>query len=76
MNENKIPHMETIKATAELLNLPVFFVRQKVLSGEIVAVKAGKKYLVNVDYLIEYLNTSFIREGAEQDSAAAPMDRQ
>ena len=56
----KIPHMETIKATAKLLNIPENFVRQKVLSGEIVAVTAGRKYLVNVDKLIEYLNTNTV----------------
>lgn len=53
-----IPHMETIKAAAKLLGLPEHFVRQKVISGEIVAVKAGSKYLVNVDKFIEYLNTT------------------
>jgi len=41
MNENKIPRMETIQATAELLNLPVFYVRQRVLNGEFPAVRAG-----------------------------------
>lgn len=58
MYENtKIPHMETIKRTAKLFGLAEYFVRQKVLSGEIVAVKAGRKYLVNVDKFAEYLNT-------------------
>lgn len=66
MYENtKIPHMETIKKTAKLFGLAEYFVRQKVLSGEIVAVKAGCKYLVNVDKFAEYLNTH--TEGAEQD---------
>lgn len=53
-----IPHMETIRNTAKLFGLAEHFVRQLVLSGEIVAVKAGCKYLVNVDKLAEYLNTS------------------
>lgn len=61
-----IPHMETIKNTAKMLGLAEHFIRKKVLSGEIVAVKAGCKYLVNVDKLIEYLNTH--TEGAEQES--------
>lgn len=70
MYENtKIPHMETIKKTAKLFGLAEYFVRQKVLSGEIVAVKAGCKYLVNVDKFAEYLNTH--TEGAgEQDTGA------
>ena len=52
-----IPKMETIKNTAKLFGLPEHFIRQKAISGEIVAVKAGCKYLVNVDKLAEYLNT-------------------
>lgn len=55
--------METIKNTAALFNLPVHFVRQKVNSGEIVAVRAGNRYLVNVDKLAEYLNSSTITDG-------------
>lgn len=60
-----IPRMESIKNTAKLLHLPEYFVRQKVLAGEIVAVKAGAKYLVNVDKLIEYLNTGVSDEDKE-----------
>lgn len=63
-----IPRMETIKNTAQLFGLAEHFVRQLVIKGEIVAVKAGCKYLVNVDKLAEYLNTSRVTEqtGAEQ----------
>lgn len=61
MNDNlKIPRMETIKRTAELFGLPVHFVRTKVASGEVVAVRAGKRFLVNVDKFAEYLNSSTI----------------
>ena len=59
-NSLKIPRMETIKATAALFNLPVHFVRSKVASGEVVAVRAGKRFLVNVDKFAEYLNSSTI----------------
>lgn len=61
-----IPHMASIKKTAELFGLPVHFVRQKVTSGEIFAVKAGNRYLVNVERLAEYLNTNKIHP-EEQD---------
>lgn len=65
-NEIKIPRMESIKATAALFNLPVHFVRCKVASGEVVAVRAGKRFLVNVDKFAEYLNSSTITpEGNE-----------
>lgn len=53
----KIPQMATIKNTAKLFGLSEYFIRQKVLCGEIVSVKTGNKYLVNVDKFAEYLNT-------------------
>lgn len=62
--ETKIPHMETIKRTAELFGLPVHFVRCKVSSGEVVAVRAGRKFLVNVDKFAEYLNSATIENEA------------
>ena len=69
MNDTlNIPRMETIKKTAELFGLPVHFVRSKVSSGEVVAVRAGKRFLVNVDKFAEYLNTSTIKqESASED---------
>lgn len=70
----KIPRMETIKRTAEIFGLPVHFVREKVNSGEVVAVRAGNKYLVNVDKFAEYLNGSTITDGTEKpaDLSRAP----
>lgn len=73
MNDTtKIPHMETIRRTAELFGLPVHFVRCKVSSGEVVAVRAGRRFLVNVDKFAEYLNTSTVQpeSGADLDSPA------
>ena len=61
-----IPHMTSIKKTAEIFGLPVHFVRQKVTSGEIFAVKSGNRYLVNVEKFAEYLNTNKIHP-EEQD---------
>ncbi len=60
----KIPHMETIKGAAKLTGLSEYFIRQKAVNGEIVSVRAGCKYLINIDKLIEYLNTH--TEGAEK----------
>lgn len=60
------PRMEPIKTTAALFNLPVHFVRQKVTSGEIVAVRAGRRFLVNVDKLTEYLNTCKLTPKADE----------
>lgn len=65
-----IPRMETIKKTAELFGLPVHFVRSKVSSGEVVAVRAGKRFLVNVDKFAEYLNTSTIKQESAGNNAS------
>lgn len=67
---SKIPQMETIDKTAELTGLPKTLIRRKVLSGEIVAIKSGAKYLVNVDKLIEYLNTATIKESEKESEKA------
>ncbi len=72
-NEIKIPRMETIAKTAEIFGLPVHFVRAKVKNGEVVAVNAGRRYLVNVDKFIEYLNSSTVQpSGAPEQTEAAP----
>ena len=69
MTDNiRIPRMRTIKETAELFGLPVHFVREKVSNGEIVAVRAGRRFLVNVDKLAEYLDTCTISQESEADS--------
>lgn len=62
MDNIKIPTMLTVKETARVTNLPVNFIRQLVWDNKIVYTKAGCKYLVNLEKLVEYLNT--------QDSAS------
>ena len=57
MPEKNIPQMETIDKSAKIAGLPKHYVRQLVLQRKIKFVKAGKKYLVNMDSLAEYLNT-------------------
>ena len=65
-----VPRMETIKNTAKLFGLPEHLVRQKVLSGEVVAISAGRRYLVNVDRFAEYLNTNKLPAPDGQDEHA------
>lgn len=64
-SEFKVPQMRTIRETAALFGLPVHFVRAKVSSGEVVAVRAGKKFLVNIDRFAEYLNSATVTQTAE-----------
>lgn len=81
MNEPiKIPTMLTIRETAALFKLPVHFIREKVNSGEIVAVRAGNKYLVNVERFADYLNGNTEKQAAPQIEnapriAAIPLRR-
>lgn len=53
----QIPKMLTIEETAKTFSLPKNFVRQAVLDGRIVHVKAGKKFLINAQKVEEWLNT-------------------
>lgn len=52
-----IPRMRTIKETAQETGLAYNYIRTLCLQNKIVYVKAGNKYLVNIDKLIEYLNS-------------------
>lgn len=72
-NTLNIPRMETIKKTAQLFGLPVHFVRCKVSSGEVVAVRAGRRFLVNVDKFAEYLNSSTVAQESIAADKASPV---
>ena len=52
----QIPKMLTIEETARTFSLPKNFIRQAVLDGRIVHVKAGKKFLINTQKVEEWLN--------------------
>ena len=56
-NTIAIPTMLTIKETAKRTQLSETYIRNLVLGKKICFVKAGKKYLVNLEKLIEFLNT-------------------
>lgn len=50
------PTMLTIKEAAKLTNLSEHFVRNLCRRHEICCVMAGRKYLINYEKLVEYLN--------------------
>ena len=52
-----IPTMLTIKSTAKRTGLAEHYIRSLCWSGRIVHVKCGKKYLVNLEKLLEFLNS-------------------
>ena len=53
---SNIPLMLTIHEAAKTFNLSQNYVRSLCLQDKIVYVKAGKKFLINANKLIEYLN--------------------
>ena len=56
-----------IKETAEIFNLPEYFVRQLVKSGKVNAIKSGRKIFVNVGKFAELLNTNMINADENQN---------
>ena len=50
------PQMATINETAKLIGLAKYYIRQLALNNKIKHVRAGKKILINIEKLIEYLN--------------------
>lgn len=58
MAELLIPTMKTIEETAKITGLAKYRIRQLALDNKIVSLRAGKKILVNIEKLIEYLNSS------------------
>lgn len=54
----KIPTMLTIKETSEKTGVAAHFIRSLAINNQIVHVRCGKKYLINFEKFIEYLNTS------------------
>lgn len=77
MSEIKPPRMENIKTTAQLFDLPIYTVRNLVLSGRVNAVRSGKRIFVNTDKFAEFLNTSTLMTEPEIDEAAKvnPIER-
>lgn len=53
---NNIPVMLTIKETAEKSGLPYSAIRKMCLCNEITYIKLGRKFLVNWNKFLEYLN--------------------
>lgn len=49
-----IPCMITINEAAQIVKLAKYHIRQLVLQGKVKYVKAGRKYLLNLDSLIDY----------------------
>lgn len=52
----RLPRMKTIKEMVALTGLSYTYLRNLCLQDEIVHIRAGKKYLINYDRFVDYLN--------------------
>lgn len=68
-NKHNIPCMKTINEAAGIVNLAKYHIRQLVLQDKIRYVKAGQKYLVNLESLIEYLNNGETKTNIEIENS-------
>ena len=55
-NTNRMPRMCTLKECVSETGLNYEFLRKLCLQKKIVFIKSGKKYLINLDRLIDFLN--------------------
>lgn len=56
MTEIQIPTLLTINETAERTGLSRHFIRTLCVTNKIRTIKAGNKYLINLDKFMEFLN--------------------
>ena len=71
MSEN-IPAMLTIEETAKRTGLSYEYIRKLCKQGEIVFVRTGRKYLINFDRFIDFLNNG---EGTVSTGKSEAHDR-
>ena len=57
MEETKIPTMLKIRAAAEKTHLPYYHILKLCKEGTLPHIRAGKVYYVNLEKLVEYLNS-------------------
>ena len=67
-NTMSIPTMYTINAAKQATGLSYDYIRKLCLANKIVYVRAGNKYLVNMEKLIEFLNSGEKTTLSVQDS--------
>lgn len=67
-----IPTMKTLKEAAQITGLSYDYLRKLCLQGKIVYVRAGNKFLLNMEKLVEFLNQG---EKKEDESKQAMDER-
>ena len=76
MSTEKIPVLKTIKETSVIVGLARYHLRQLVKQNKIKFVMAGKKCLINLDSLIDYLNKGEVKtETVKQNETVNKIER-
>ena len=65
--EIDIPCMITINEAAQIVKLAKYHIRQLVLQDKVKYIKTGRKYLLNLDSLINYLQNGDKKERKENN---------
>lgn len=55
-DDYQIPTMLTINEASEITRISAYRIRQLCIMDRIVYIRAGNKYLINLEKLIQYLN--------------------
>lgn len=66
----EVPRMRTIQQTADATGLSYHCVRKLCMQHKVIAFQSGRKWLVNLDKFIEYLNNP--QEKQTEIAATAP----
>lgn len=56
INKKVVPQMKTIQEVSNITGISYHRIRLLCLSNEIQYIKAGNKFLINLDRFIDYLN--------------------
>ncbi len=68
LDSQAIPRMCSINEASERTGLPDKLIRQLIRSGKVPYIMSGTKYLVNMNRLIDYLNTGDAQHGASSSN--------
>lgn len=54
--ETAIPRMTTIRETAKITGVSEYAIRKLIKKNEVIFIRSGAKYLLNLDRFIDFLN--------------------
>lgn len=66
MNDQRIPRIRTIRETAKETGVSEYSIRQLVRENKIYYLKSGTRFLLNLDYFIDFLNGKYTDDNKEK----------